>query len=243
MSENPVMSPLGKTSDDIRHFGRDVFLRYNRRDLSYEAVIQHVLRDVYGYFVDDKGQPLFALMRSFRLCSSDQLPPESRSDPNAANAQWLALMGTVGQEAAWNDRLQSRGHRILSTGAFETPMLKAAFEQLSLSQYHTGTLVEAPRDMVTIRESISFTRCFYVQHAPGNPNIVDQQTFVIPYGIQSVFGVGCQFVSHSFHITLFFSKVPLARRDVDLLLQLSPFLSSLLAIYDEKGSFWNGTQA
>jgi hypothetical protein len=235
-------SPLGKTSDDIRHFGREVFMRYNRASIAYEGVAQSILRDLYGYFVDERGQPLFALMRSFRLCTYDQLPPESRTDQDATSPQWLALMGTVGQQAAWNDRLQSRGHRILPAGAFETPMLKAAFEQLNLTHRHTGTLVEAPRDMVTIRESISFTRYFYVAQALGNPNIVDQDTFVKPYGIKSVFGIGCLFTSKAFHMTLFFSKVPPAQREVDLLMQLSPFISSLLAIYDEQGRLWNRIQ-
>jgi hypothetical protein len=68
---------------------------------------------------------------------------------------------------------------------------------------------------------------------------VEQDDFVKRYNIQSVLGIGCTFDSGSFHLTLFFSKIQFSNTDVQLLMQLSPFISSLLATYDEKGRYWD----
>lgn len=118
-------------------------------------------------------------------------------------------------------------------------MLKAAFEQINLEPGESTDSITASEHIVMLQEAISPTRYFYVEKALDNPYIVEQDDFVKPYGIQSVLGIGCPFVSGSFHITLFFSKVPLSKTDVRLLMQLAPFISALLATYDEKGILWN----
>lgn len=232
---------LGKTSDEIRRFGRSLITTYGASEATFEALSYNIIRDIYGEFTDEKDQPLFALLRTFRLCQHNDLPADifHRVDPATAR-YWLALVATVGQQAAWNDRHQSQNHQAIPAGAFSSPMLKAAFEQINLDpDKPIDPVVTTSLDMVMLQEPISFTRYFYVEQALGNPNIVDQETFVKPYAIQSVLGMGAPFVSGAFYLTLFFSKVHLSLNDVQLLMQLSPYISTLLAIYDEKGRYWD----
>jgi hypothetical protein len=232
---------LGKTSDEMRRFGRKLITKYGENEPTFEAAAQDILYDIYHEFKDETGEPVFALARTFRLCRYGELPPDIRRkiDPDSAH-HWLALVATIGQEKAWNDRCLSEKHAVIAPGDFTSPMLKAAFEQIQLDPSRIDQPVtELETGVVMIQEPISTTRYFLVQDAPGNPNIVEQDDFVKPYNIQSVLGVGCAFDSGSFHLTLFFSKVKLSNTDVQLLMQLSPFISTLLTTYDEKGRYWN----
>jgi hypothetical protein len=234
------MSNLGKTDTELRKFGRDLVMKYRTAAPSYAAVAQSIVTDLYHYLTDSHGKPLCALARTFRLCRHAELPPESQGviKPDAGK-YWLALMGTMGQEAAWHDRLQSKGHRIIAAGAFPSPMLKAAFEQMNLDPDHPSEPIAPDQDILLIENSMSFTRFFHVEKAPGSPYIVDQDTFVKPYGVQSVVGLGCSFLSGMFQFTLLFSKVTLTKDDARTLTNIAPHISTLLALYDEKGRLWN----
>jgi hypothetical protein len=234
------MNHLCKTSDEVRRFGRRIITQYGENEPSYEAAAQDMLYEIYHEFVDDQQAPLFALLRTFRLCQHANLPPEARRTLLPSwGEHWLALVATIGQDAAWNDREKSEHHGVIPAGDFSSPMLKAAFEQINLEPGESKASIPASEHMVMLQEAISPIHYFYVEKALDNPYIVEQDDFVKPYGIQSVLGIGCPFVSGSFHMTLFFSKVPLENSDVRLLMQLAPFISALLATYDEKGILWN----
>lgn len=234
-----MVNHLGKTGDEIRTLGYSLMTRYREGQPSYEATAQHLVHDLYRQFTTPEGIALFALIRTFRLCRPHELPPEAfQGAVPPSGDYWLALAGTAGQHEDWNDRRHSKHHRLIPNGEFPSPMLKAVFEQLNL---YPDRKIDRDtfEDMITLEERVSPTRYFYVEEALGNPNIVDQKTFVKPYGIHSVLGIGCPFLSGSFQITLFFSKVHLTQAEVRLFMQLAPFISALLATYDEKGRYWN----
>jgi hypothetical protein len=86
---------------------------------------------------------------------------------------------------------------------------------------------------------------FYVPDAYNNPAIPDKDNFVIPYGIRSVIGIGSPFLSGSFYIGLFFSKVFISEEHVETFAKLATPVSTLLATYDRGDHLWidNATQS
>lgn len=223
------------TQQDISSFARDLF-NNKRSDFStFEEAAQFSVQHIYENFLDDAGQPMFALVRVFRACLPSELPPEQDSPPSD-DPQWLALFGTAGDEPAWNDRLQSVGHRIIPAGAFSTPMLKASFEALGFASL---TETEFVRNVGSLA---SYTKYFHVEKAEGSPYIVAQDNFVKPYGIQSVVGIGSPFASGAFYMCLGFSKKTITDDEANRFSQLSPFISTLLANYNSK-KLWNDPKA
>jgi hypothetical protein len=233
------MKPLYKVNSDIRTFGRSLMTSYRDSEPSFESAAQRIGQEVYNQFPDEDGNPIFALLRTYRLCNQHEFPPEYPPITNpSSERQWLALVASVGDEQEWNDRLGDKDEAIIPVDALTSPLLKAAFEQLTL-QPGKKTEATAYPGMITRQEKISPTHYFYVEHALENPNIINQDTLIKPYGIESVLGIGCPFLSGSFQISVFFSKIHLTPRDVQFLIQLAPFISAVLSTYDEKGLYWN----
>jgi hypothetical protein len=97
----------------------------------------------------------------------------------------------------------------------------------------------AGEERLELKQAAYMTNYFHVPQAPGSPFIPAQDEFVRPYGVQSVIGIGGEFVSQSFYIALCFSKVAINEDDARKFTELSAFLSTMLAIYDGKGVLWN----
>lgn len=221
-------------ADDIQVFGKKLFIDERERWNNFEETAQAICQRIHTTFQNEQGDSDFALVRIFRSCTHEELPPEAgRSKPSE---RWLALMGTHGDESAWCNRLQSEGHRILPAGAFETPMLKAAFEQINLN---VNAYVRGERLQATfLNEEEQLARYFHVPRAAGSPYVVDQETFVQRYGIQSVVGFGATFLSGAFFMCLGFSKITLTDPMAHNFVKLSPYISTLLASQDGSGALW-----
>ncbi|MEO1254909.1 MAG: hypothetical protein AAFY41_08495, partial [Bacteroidota bacterium] len=174
------------------------------------------------------------LVRIFRSTAHAELPPEQ--DEEDRDGRWLSLMGTYGDEPAWCGRLQSQGHRILPAGAFETPMLSAAFQQIGLD---VDAYVEGDALMPDfLQETDENYKYFHVYNAVGSPYIVAQEDFVQPYGIKSAVGFGLVFISGAFYMCLAFSKITLSEQMTKNYVKLSPYVSTALASYEKRKKLW-----
>ncbi|MEO1645323.1 MAG: hypothetical protein AAFR67_09060 [Chloroflexota bacterium] len=127
--------------------------------------------------------------------------------------------------------MQSVGHRLLPAGAFETPMLKAAFEQI-------GVRKSEDDDNAFIMPAAYMSDFFHVEKAAGSNYIVAQDEFVKPYGIQSVVGIGSSFASRAFYLMLAFATKPIDADNAKKFAVLSPHVSTLLASYANRDTFW-----
>src|SRR5262249_19231660 len=149
----------------------------------------------------------------------------------------MALMGTIGKERAWCDRRTSQGHKVIPATGDYSPMLRAAFEQIGfdkmtpVQQNGAGTLAMQDAEM--------FSNYFYVPNALGSPFIPAQRDFVERYQIRSVVGVGCPFVSGAIYLALCFSIAPIDDAAAKRFAELSSYISTLLAIYEENGVVWS----
>jgi hypothetical protein len=233
------MINLSQTNEtEIQRYARELFKTYQQQDLTFETLSQKLMHNVYDDFCNEQGQRIFILTRIFRLCKYLELPPEAHSEIDSSSGKfWLALCGTVGDEPAWNNRHQSQGHRIIPGGAFQTPMLKAVFEQMALEK----TLQEGESGIKLEDYNIA-ERFFHVETAPGSPYIVAQEDFVNRYGVHSVIGIGSPFISGSFYFALFFARATITRPQAELFARITPFISTLLARQDAKNHLWESLE-
>jgi hypothetical protein len=217
-------------------YGRDL-LEANRTGLhSFEQASQRVCESIFkGFSTEDGGgDPIFALVRVYRLTRTAELPSELAALTDPSRDRYLALMGTYGQEPAWCDRHQSVGHKLLNLGADQSPMVSAAFHQLGLE---VGIEMPSVGMQLPLYEGVNLTRDVFLPDVEGSPFVPAQDGFVKPYGIRAVCGMGTVFVSGSAYLLLAFARVPFDRNMMDHFSRLSPFVGTLLANYDD-GQLW-----
>ena len=119
----------------------------------------------------------------------------------------LTLMATVGQAAAWNSTVLSRGHRAIPLPSPEmvekAPMISQLIKELGLEL--SSVLQPSPeivRELAGKRHGV-----FYVEDALGSPYIPAQEEFVRRFGISSVVGFGGILPSGDFFAVILFSTV------------------------------------
>lgn len=219
----------------IKSFGRQLLYENKTEYKSFEDAAQAACQQMYEASLDENGNPDFALVRIFRSCTGDQLPPEE--PPKPADSYWFALAGTYGQEANWRDRRKSVGRRVTGFDTLDSSMLQEAFRQLNLDvvSYAAGETLEP----TFTPETDTLYQIFHVEEALGSPYIVDQDKFVKPYGIKSALGIGCVFLSGAFYVCFAFSRKTITPEMAENFRVMSAFLSTFLAQHEDKGVLWS----
>lgn len=221
-------------TSDVGNFGRELLKQNRDRLNSFEQAANFCVKALYDEFRQENGDHIFTLVRIFRLSQFSELPAEIQTKvQRELGDRWMALMATIGQEPAWCDRKQSQGHQAIVAGENQSPMLKAAFEQLGL-KIDEDTI---SRDLVFEEVSL-LTHYFHVPEALGSRHVPAQDQFVKPYRIHSVVGLGSPFVTNSAYLALAFAKALISSEDAQKFAELSPFISTFLASYEGRGIIW-----
>jgi two-component system NtrC family sensor kinase len=214
--------------------------RETRECGTMEDTAGSIVRYFHDAFRDPKtGEPECALVRFYKTHPFGGLEGELQSfatqlldghKPSDA-MKCLVLLATAGQEAAWNSRHLSRGHRAIplpSVGMVEqAPMIAQLVRQLGLD---IEQVVEPRADVVGELGGKTYN-VFYVPHALGSPAIPAQDDFVRKYGIRSVIGCGGIHLTGDLYAAILFSKVEISPESadrfrniaLDLKLCISPF--------------------
>ena len=166
---------------------------------SLEAAAELVVRYFYDSCVDRAtGQRTCALVRFYKthrlggLQLGDRQFAENQLgsvhlDPDM---RCLALLGTAGDEQAWNDRRHSRAHRAIplqsADGVRSAPMIAQLIEQMGLD---IESVVRGNAPPARSGDAPTY-EVFHVEQALGSPHIPAQAEFVGRYGIASVVGFG-----------------------------------------------------
>jgi two-component system, NtrC family, sensor kinase len=236
---------------DILKLGRSLFSNRSQRGSlkSFEQAAKLTVNQIYDTFAaagnekeaDGSPKKAFALVRVFRFCKADDAPPEVQPEAlqRGPNDTWLCLAATRGSLPEWSDRTRSAGHQLISLNTTSTPMLTAAFEQLGIIA-NTSRALDTGK--VVMYASSLETRYFHVEKAPGSPFIPAQTEFVLPYGIKSVVGLGSPFISGSGFMMLCFAKTEISTEAAWGFAQISPFVSTLLALYDARRPLWEAAK-
>ncbi|MFN8531255.1 MAG: hypothetical protein U0670_21850 [Anaerolineae bacterium] len=198
---------------------------------TFEGAAQWICESMFRTFVLGDQSPLFALFRIYRICTHHQLPPDIRIPARADSPYWFALAGTYGVEPAWQDRKQSKTHQAIPEALGRVaPMFRAGISQLRLKWGQPGEIQMQSMGAGTVQY-------FYVPEAEGSPYILDQEQFVLPYGIHSVIGIGSVFLSGAAYIAFGFTRASLEASVIEKWTVLAPHVSTLLGNFDN-GKLW-----
>jgi hypothetical protein len=164
-----------------------------------EAAARNICRYLYEELRGADGEPACAMVRCYKTHRFRALPPELQrsakramrlGDRPADAMPCLTLMATSGDEPAWNDRRQSRGHQAIPLDSLESvqraPMVSALFHEIGVD---VSEIIRPVPAHVRTPIGKSF-RVFHVEQAAGSPYVPAQEEFVERYGIRSVVGFG-----------------------------------------------------
>lgn len=200
MPPTPDFGPLDVSDVTVGAMLRTgIALRRTLRDCAtLESAADSVVRYFREHCVDlQTGARSCPLVRFYKTHPFGKLEPELRSLAARALApekpdeamRCLTLLGTAGEEPAWNSRHQSRAHRVIPLPSAEivreAPMIARLLEDLGVDLETIGEPREAMRTEVTRTYDV-----FHVEEALDSSAIPAQTEFVIPYSIRSVVGFG-----------------------------------------------------
>lgn len=181
------------------------------------ADAQSVCEYLHRSLVDGDGRPACALVRLYETQKFGALEAALQSfarglldeDP-ADDMRCLTLLGTAGDEPAWNDRAQSVGHRAIPLPTEEfverLPMVARLITQMGLE---LGVIVDPPQGSRAMELAHRTNDVFHVEHAAGSPYL-PAQDFVAEHGVASAVGFGGLMLSGDFFAVVLFAKVPIS---------------------------------
>ena len=166
---------------------------------SCEEVASGIARYLYDTVIDpNMGERSNILVRCYISLPFSELPDDlkvfaSRTFPAhqlLPQVKCLTLLGTCGDEPAWNSRHTSTGHKAIPLPSAEVihqlPMISQLVLQFGL-QIHE--FLEPDNELILDLEQRTYN-VFHVPDALGSAFIPAQADFVVPHGVKSVLGFG-----------------------------------------------------
>jgi hypothetical protein len=188
-----------------------------------ESSAQRVCRFLYDELTDTGGKRQCALVRCYKTHEFGALEPDLQSFARSVmgvenpkpNMKCLTLMATVGENAAWNSRFMSRGHRAIPLPSPEiiekAPMISQLIKEFGIDL--SAVLRPSPdvvRELSGKRHGV-----FHVEDAIGSQYIPAQTEFVERYGIKSVLGFGGVLPNGELFAVILFATVPVPASSAD----------------------------
>jgi hypothetical protein len=173
--------------------------------------------------VASDGSRACALVRCYKTHLYGKLEPELQSFAKAVlkglplgnGVRCLTLLGTVGEEKAWNSRRTSAGHQAIPLPSAEiiekAPMIAQLIRQFGLE---LADVVQPTTDLVRSLQGKTYG-VFHVPEAVGSPYIPAQKDFVLKFGIRSVVGFGGSLPSGDLFAVILFARVPVSSETAD----------------------------
>jgi hypothetical protein len=183
-----------------------------------------IVRYLYDELGDGDGNRACALVRLYKTHPYGELPADLQAFARAAldeeptpDIRCLTLLGSAGDEEAWNDPRRSAGHQAIPLPGEQMlerlPMVSQLISQLGLDP---ATVLRPARDQMLSLSQRTYD-VFHVPEAVGSPHLPAQQGFVEPYGIRSALGFGGMLYTGDLYAVVLFSRVPVPADAAQLL--------------------------
>ena len=229
--------------EDIRECS-DVIRGLGSGAASMEVAARRIVRYLYDELGDAAGQRACPLVRLYKTHPFEQLEPDLQTyvqtvleEAPQPDLRCLTLLGTAGDEEAWNDRRRSAGHQAipLQSEAMvrQLPMVTQLITQLGLEldtvlRPDLGHAVELSKRTYDV---------FHVATAAGSPHLPDQKDFVLPHKIASALGFGGMLYTGDFYAVVLFSRVPISADAAQMIKILAiamrvPLLTHLRQVFE-----------
>ncbi len=189
--------------------------RMARSATSMEEAAGEMVDYFYESFLGtESGEHNLAQVRCFKTHAYGRLPEELQrvgrmglSVEPQAEMRCLALLASRGEETAWNGRVSSAEHQVIPLQTAKmveaAPMIAELIHQMGLD---VARVVGLPKDLLLDLGERSFN-VFHIEDALGSEFVPAQETFVVPYGVRSVVGMGGLLPSGELFAIVMFSKV------------------------------------
>jgi hypothetical protein len=243
---------------DLTKFGLSEMLRCStelRRATkdapTMEEAAQRVCRVLYDELITSERSKACALVRCYKTHPFGKLEPELKSFAKAVlkghatppTMRCLTLIGTAGDEPAWNSRRTSAGHQAIPLPSAEmiekAPMIAQLIRQFGLE---LTDVIQPTTDLVRGFAGKTYG-VFHVPEAAGSPYIPAQKDFVLKFGIRSVVGFGGSLPSGDLFAVILFARVPVSSETADRFRNLALDVKSGFFPYREKEIFTTETAA
>lgn len=211
-----------------------------------EGAATAVVRYLYDNLIDkNTGDRAVALARLFKTHRCEHLPPSLRAFASTAACATedeigefpcLTLLGTAGDDPAWNDRRQSVSHQaipLMSAAAVaSSPMIAQLLRTFGVDV----EAVLAPDPSLFRRLDAANCGVFHVADAANSPYVPDQE-FVRAYGIRSVLGFGGVLPSGYVFAVLLFTTVAVPAETADAFATVAHAVNLALLPFIERHVF------
>jgi hypothetical protein len=230
------------TKDDMCHCA--VALRnMDERSGSMEETAERIVRYLYENLVDRRtGRKTCALVRFFKTHPYEGLNGELQEAASAIlkgrsiprRTKCLTLLATAGDEPQWNVRADSIGHQAIplidQDFVNRAPMILQLIQQFGLE---VSAVIDTVPTLITPLPHKAFN-VFYVAEALGSPYIPAQETFVIPYRIQTVLGFGGMLPSGELFAVILFSKTAIPFKTANYFKWVSAYVRIAVEAYGQE---------
>jgi hypothetical protein len=229
---------------DLRDFGLSEMMLVGaalrgagKGSASLEQASQRVARYFVEEFVDGAtGRSSFVLARCYKTHPFAGLPADLQQfargvfpdQPLEPRTQCLTLLGSFGDDPAWQSRRGSSGHQTIPLTSERTveslPMVARLTQAMGLA---ASELIRPDPSFLLEKDRQGFN-VFHIEEALGSPYIPAQETFVRPNGVRSVIGFGVLVPPTHVYTTILFSRQHISAPTADLFKTLA--LSLKLAL-------------
>lgn len=209
---------------DLTQFDLAAQLRCSRelrKEIAGSTTLEDAARRTSRYFYQESRGPdgeqrACTLVRCYKTHPFSELPADLQLAARRAlggekplpGMRCLTLLGTAGDEAAWNSRLRSKGHRAIPLPSVsiveQAPMIAQLIREFGLD---LAAVVQPAPEVVRDTKGRKYG-VFHVAEARGSPYIPAQAEFVEKYGVRSVVGFGGTLASGDLFAVILFSRVP-----------------------------------
>lgn len=209
---------------------------------SMEQAAHRITNIIYNYFYDDCSKERSVILtRLFKTHPLDLLPSSlqriasgffEENDIIEGNTQCLTLLGSTGDEDAWNTPRTSSRHQsipLLSRKFISSlPMISGLINQLGI----TIEGIIHPHARISVEDIDQCYNVFFVAQALGSPLIPAQESFVIPHRVRSVIGFGGILPSRSVFAVILFLRHPITPGDAQLFRPLARNVKAALIPFE-----------
>jgi hypothetical protein len=212
------------------------------------STLEEAARSIVRHFYEDALSPAgareCALVRFYVTHPCATLPPDLQRFANRqmhgaespASLQCLVLLGTAGDEPAWNHRHLSASHQAIPLPSVRevkrTPMVGQLLRSLGIQL----EAVVSPRPELLRGLAAKSYDVFYVPEALGSAHI-PAQDFVVRYGIRSVIGFGGALARGGFYTVLLFSRAAISEGAAERFRNLAQDLTDALSDFAPDRTF------
>ena len=190
-----------------------------------EQTSNRIIEYLYQNLIDRQtGDRSCALVRCFKTHPYGELDAHRREyarsilaeEEPSPTMQCLTLLASAGEKPQWNSIKTSAAHKAIPLKSEElveqSPMISQLIRQFGLN---ISTVVEPDPNLLLEFEQKTFN-VFYVPQAKDSPYIPAQDSFVIPFGIESVLGFGAVLPSGNIFAIIAFLKVQIPRSTAEM---------------------------